>query len=188
MRDLINEVVANIYRTKFYEENKNVTVFRVPAIKREEWDLTRKSSCKLHSKMKAPWTQATAKTVGVQRDPSPGRAACRIWDFSLAWRRGEMARWTQAPRGWAAKPGVFSEGQRKLGLGRQVQFSSVQFSRSVMSDSLQHHEPQHARPPCPSPTPRVHPNPCPLNRWYHPTISSSVIPFSSCPQSFPASG
>ena len=66
--------------------------------------------------------------------------------------------------------------------------SSVQFSRSVMSDSLQPHELQHARPPCPSPTPGVHPNTCPLSWWCHPTISSSVIPFSSCPQSFPASG
>ena len=67
-------------------------------------------------------------------------------------------------------------------------FSSVQFNRSVMSDSLQPHEPQHARPPCPSPTPRVHPSPCPLSRWCHPTTSSSVIPFSSYPQPFPASG
>ena len=67
-------------------------------------------------------------------------------------------------------------------------FSSVQFSRSVVSDSLRPHEPQHARPPCPSPIPGVHPNPCPLCRWWHPTISSSVVPFSSCPQSFPASG
>ena len=66
--------------------------------------------------------------------------------------------------------------------------SSVHFSRSVVSNSLQSHEPQHARPPCPSPTLRVHPNPCPLSRWCHPTISSSVIPWSSCPQSFPASG
>ena len=57
-----------------------------------------------------------------------------------------------------------------------------------MADSLQPHEPQHTRPPCPSPTPRVHPNPCPSSQWYHPTISSSVVPFSSCPQSFPASG
>ena len=65
---------------------------------------------------------------------------------------------------------------------------SVQFSCSVMSDSLWPHEPQHARPPCPSPTLRVHPNPCPLCWWCHPTISSSVIRFSSCPQSFPASG
>ena len=57
-----------------------------------------------------------------------------------------------------------------------------------MSDSLQPHEPQHARPPCPSPTPGVYPNWCPLSRWCHPIISSSVVPFSSCPQSFPASG
>ena len=57
-----------------------------------------------------------------------------------------------------------------------------------MSDSLRPLEPQHARPPCPSPTPWVYPNSCPLSRWCHPTISSSVVPFSSCPQSFPASG
>ena len=63
-----------------------------------------------------------------------------------------------------------------------------QFSRSVVSNSLQPHEPQHTRPPCPLPTPGVHLNPCPLSRWCHPTISSSVVPFSSCPQSFPASG
>ena len=65
---------------------------------------------------------------------------------------------------------------------------SVQFSHLVMSDSLQPHEPQYARPPCPSPTPRVYPNSCPLSQWCHPTFSSSVVPFSSCPQSFPASG
>ena len=63
-----------------------------------------------------------------------------------------------------------------------------QFSCSVVSDSLWPHELQHARPPCPSPTPGVHSNSCPLSRWCHLTISSSVIPFSSCPQSFPASG
>ena len=67
-------------------------------------------------------------------------------------------------------------------------FNSVQFSHSVMSDSLWPHELQHTRPPCPSPTPRVYPNWCPLSRWCHPTISSSILPFSSCPQSFPASG
>ena len=65
---------------------------------------------------------------------------------------------------------------------------SVHFSRSVMSDSLQSHESQHARPPCPSPTPGVYSNPCPSSWWCHPAISSSVIPFSSCPQSLPASG
>ena len=67
-------------------------------------------------------------------------------------------------------------------------FSSVQFSRSVVSDSLQPHEPQHARPPCPSPTPGIYTNSCPLSQWCHPAISSSVFPFSSCPQILPASG
>ena len=66
-------------------------------------------------------------------------------------------------------------------------YSSVQFSLSVVSDPLQPHELQHARPPCPSPTPGVHPNSCPSSRWCHPAISSSVIPFSSCPQSLPES-
>ena len=66
-------------------------------------------------------------------------------------------------------------------------FSSVQFSHSVMSDSLWPHESQHARPPCPSPTPGVHSDSCPSGQWCHPAISSSVVPFSSCPQSLPAS-
>ena len=66
-------------------------------------------------------------------------------------------------------------------------FSSVQFSCSVMSDSLRPHELQYTRPPCPSPTPRVYPNSRLSSRWCHPAISSSVVPFSSCPQSLPAS-
>ena len=70
----------------------------------------------------------------------------------------------------------------------RVNKSVSQFGCSVMSDSLWPHKPQHARSPCPTPTPGAHPNPCPLSQWCHPTISSSVIPFSSCPQSFPASG
>ena len=65
--------------------------------------------------------------------------------------------------------------------------SSGQFSHSVVSDSLRPHEMQLSRPPCPSPTPRLYPNSCPLSRWCHPAISSSVVPFSSCPQSLPAS-
>ena len=68
----------------------------------------------------------------------------------------------------------------------QIQFSSVQSLSRVRLFAT--HEPQHARPPSPSPTPGVHPNPCPSSWWCHPAISSSVIPFSSCPQSFPASG
>ena len=70
---------------------------------------------------------------------------------------------------------------------RSIQFSSVQFSRSVVSDSFRPHESQHARPPCPSPTPGVHSNSHLSSRWCHPAISSSVVPFSSCPQSIPAS-
>ena len=65
---------------------------------------------------------------------------------------------------------------------------SVQFSRSVLSDSLRPHGLQHARPPCPSPTPGVYSNSCPLSWWCHPIILSSVVPFSSCLQSFPSSG
>ena len=65
---------------------------------------------------------------------------------------------------------------------------SVQFSHSVMPNSLQPHGLQHAKPPYPSPTPRVYSNSCPLSWWCHPTILSSVVPFSSCLQSFPASG
>ena len=67
-------------------------------------------------------------------------------------------------------------------------FSSVQFSRSVVSDSLRPQESQHARPPCPTQTPRVHSDSCPSSQWCHLTISSSVVRFSSCPQSLPASG
>ena len=66
-------------------------------------------------------------------------------------------------------------------------FNSVQFSRSVVSNSLRPHESQHARLPCPSPTPGVHPDSRPSSQWCHPAISSSVVPFSSCPQSLPAS-
>ena len=74
-----------------------------------------------------------------------------------------------------------------LGSLRDATFSSVQFSRSVVSNSLRPHESQHARPPCPSPTPGVHSDSSPSNQWCHPAILSSVIPFSSCPQSLPKS-
>ena len=78
-----------------------------------------------------------------------------------------------------------------LGGRSQTQMSTpymIQFSRSVVSDSLQPHGKQHARPPCPPTTPRVYSNSCPSSRWCHSTISSSVVPFSSCLQSFPAPG
>ena len=71
-----------------------------------------------------------------------------------------------------------------IGIGS---ISSVQFSRSVVSNSLRPHESKHARPPCPSPSPGVHSNSRPSSQWCHPAISSSVVPFSSCPQSLPTS-
>ena len=75
---------------------------------------------------------------------------------------------------------------RKCDIYHIYQFSSVQFSRSVVFDSLWPYESQHARPPCPSPTPRVHSDSCPSSQWCHPAISSSVVPFSSCPLSPPS--
>ena len=78
--------------------------------------------------------------------------------------------------------------ERLPNVEHRICLHSVQFSRSVMSDSLRPHGLQHTRPPCPSPTPGVYLNSCALSRWCHPTISSSVVPFSSCLQSFPASG
>ena len=75
----------------------------------------------------------------------------------------------------------------KIIIWQNIKIRSDQISHSVMSDSLWPHESQHARPPCPSPTPGVHSDSCPSSQWCHPTISSSVVPFSSCPQSLPAS-
>ena len=98
-------------------------------------------------------------------------ACCRIWGTECS----------------SACMGPFEGGHHYLHYLHHS-FSSVQFSRSVVSNSLWPHELQHARPPCPSPTPGLYSNSCPLNRWCHPTISSSVVPFSSCPQSCPASG
>ena len=89
---------------------------------------------------------------------------------------------------WAAVYGVTQSRTRLKWLSSmQHQFSSVQFSCSVLSDSLRPHELQHARPPCPSPSPWVHSNSHPSRRWCHPAISSSVVPFCSCTQSLPAS-
>ena len=85
-------------------------------------------------------------------------------------------------------PWLSLTGKHTLQPSHILLFYLVQFSRSAVTDSLRPHGPQQARPPCPSPTPRVYPNSCTLSRWCHPTISSSVAPFSSLLQSFPASG
>ena len=120
---------------------------------------------------------------------------CPLWEFSLRNKKisnGLMhfsCKWTYPNwcKEWSKSERLsFSEGYPQC--CSNYKLSSVQFSRSVMSNSLQPHGLQHARLPCPSPTPRAYSNSCPLSRWCHPTISPSVIPFSSHLQSFPASG
>ena len=109
----------------------------------------------------------------------------KIQDISCLWRENHSG---------STKGGVQGQMQQLLCLyilcipssSLTVGIASVQFSRSVVSDSLWPHESQHARPPCPSPTPRIHPNSCAESQWCHPAISSSVVPVSSCPQSLPA--
>ena len=103
---------------------------------------------------------------------TPFLRCCSLW---LLGERGHISQWREA-----GDIIGFPNAETKL-----VQFSSVPQSCLTLCDP---HEPQHARPPCPSPTPRVHPDSGPSSPWCHPAISSSVIPFSSCPQSLPASG
>ena len=94
------------------------------------------------------------------------------------------------PSMWGQKPQLEHKGireKKKAQIKGKCMLRSVQFSLSVVSNSLRPHKLQHARPPCPSPTPGVHSDSCSLSRWYHPVISSSVVPFFSCPQSLPAS-
>ena len=85
------------------------------------------------------------------------------------------------------KPSSYSGLEEIVDFSLRHFMSSVQFNHSVMSDSLWPHESQHSRPHCPLPTPRIHSDSRPLSQWCHPAISSSVVPFSSCPQSLPAS-
>ena len=128
--------------------------------------------------------------------PIPGILQTRTLEwvaisFSNAWK------WKVKVKSFTGSESGAYQAPPSMGVSRQEYWSglpllsplsiSVQFSRSVMFDSLRPHELQHARPPCSSPTPRVHSNSCPWSRWCHPAISSSVVPFSSCPQSLPAS-
>ena len=110
----------------------------------------------------------------------------------LPWRIPWASPWGRKESDTSEQLSLFTSLPRLVPPGKPTMewystFSSVQFSHSVVSNSLWPHELEHARPPCPSPTPGVHSNSCPLSRWCHPAVSSSVIPFSSCPQSLPAS-
>ena len=91
-------------------------------------------------------------------------------------------------RTWKQPRGPSTDEWIKMGWYLCTMECPPQFSCSVVSDSFRHHESQHARPPCLSPTPGVYSNSCPSSQWCHPAISSSVVPFFSCPQSFPTSG
>ena len=110
--------------------------------------------------------------------PSPMHA-CMVSHFSHVWFCATLRT--------AAHQAPLSTGFSRQEYWSGVPLPSPQFSRSVMSNSLQPHESKHTRPPCPSPTPGVHPDSCPSSQWCHPAIYSSVLPFSSCPQSLPAS-
>ena len=117
------------------------------------------SSCPLHQ-----WCHPTVSSSVISFSSCPQSFPASVFS-------SESALWIRWPKYWS-----FS-----------FSISSVQFSRSVMSDSLQPHGLQHTRPLCFSPTPGIYSNSCPLSQWCHPAISSSIVPFSSCPQSFPAS-
>ena len=132
------------------------------------WRFLKKLEIELPYDPEIPLLGLHTKEIGIKRDTCTPMFIAKLFT---------IARTRKQPRCPSADEWV-----------RKLWFSSVQCSRSVMSNSLQSHGLQHARPPCPSPIPGVYPNSCPLSRWCHPTISSSVVPFSSHLQSFPASG
>ena len=110
-----------------------------------------------------------------------------VLDLTALKTRGQSLEQTQLPK-MEGRGSSRKERARKVKTSILCRILCSQFSHSVMSDSLRPHELQYTRPSCPSPAPRVYSNSCPSSRWCHPAISTSVIPFSSCPQSFPASG
>ena len=116
------------------------------------------------------WTQHACKFGKLSRGHRAGKG-----QFSFPYQRKEMPKKCSSYKTFSL-------------ISHATNFSSVQFSRSVMSDSLRPHDSQYARPPCPTQTPGVYLNSCSSSWWCHPTISSSVVPFSSYPQSLPASG
>ena len=113
------------------------------------------------------------------------RSTQKVWELKSTTRRSLVLNSFLA--GGSASHRISDISLRITSVWLQPLSSSVQFSCSVMSDSLWPHESQHTMPHCPSPTPRVYPNSCPSSHWCHPAIPSSVVTFSSCPQSFPAS-
>ena len=155
----------------------------VVCLKSGSWGLQAWNSCRQIQKEDA-WDQKTAKLHKALNNlrwgillKQPRRDVCMWWAQNL-WSTGQIYICKQVQ----SKERLWSG----LRFG-QIKSLSVQFSRSVVSNSLRPHESQHARPPCLSPTPGAHSDSRPLSQWCHPAISSSVVPFSSCPQCLPAS-
>ena len=129
-----------------------------------------------------PWTVATRAPLSMDFSRHKCGGGCHSYFTGASWSKD----WIHSFHGLLPDRRILYHDATEEVLDTSYQFS--QFSRSVVSDSLQPHESQHARPPCPSPTPRVYPNSCPLSQWCHPAISSSVMLFSSYHQSFSTSG
>ena len=108
---------------------------------------------------------------------------CNIHSITLQRKKKNLNKLLIHETTWMSSKNLLKEQ-----IQHKMEYQSVQFSHSVVSDSLWPHGLQHTRPPCLSPTPGIYPNSCTLSQWSHTTTSSSVVPFSSCPQSFPASG
>ena len=139
-------------------------------------------------KCSCAWTPRSLKTCcpSVSMHLSIPAQSCNLLREKLA-RKTVICWWVRGVEKWWRKwENIPFYNMSSLWI-KHFQFSSVQFSRWVVSDSLRPHELPHARPPCPSPTPRVHSDSCPSSQWCHPANSSSVVPFSSRPQSLPAS-
>ena len=136
--------------------------------------------------MYCSWLTAGSWGEWESREPERG-ASVSVPAPTLFWNHASLGLWLfhGLRRGLASQE---TECSRTLKTACFYGYQFSQFSLSVVSNSLQPHGLQHPRPPCPSPTPRVYSNSCPSSRWWYPTILSSVVPFSSCPQSFTASG
>ena len=157
----------------------------------QSWKLLENHPCPSHylrdDERKLTRMSEFGKEWSFKKERQPTVQCSTMWSDKI--RSKKCSAFNNGGRQWQHLPGKFHQwgGDRGRGGDSNHCFRSDQISRSVMSNSLRPHESQHARPPCPSSTPGVHSDSHPLSQWCHPAISSSVVPFSSCPQSLPAS-
>ena len=164
--------------------------------KNSKWVLVQFSSLSRVRLFATPWTAPSQASLTITNS----RSLLKLMSIELVMpsnhlilchpQSGYRKNWSQAGKSYLQQTHSQYNTQwwRAENFPAKIWNKTVQFSRSVVSNASWPHELQHTRPPCPTPTPRVYPNSCPLSRWCHPTISSSVIPFSSSPQHFPVSG